>query len=258
MNRMLAGFVISLMALQFAFSQLSEKIDIFISGGATLPVESVVGKSLSFPQLNYFTGTDFATNILGLTSNEKNFQDYWKNGFNIGAGMNYHLTSFLTLSANFAYNHFEFNKNQLQQDMATAFQNPAVLGLPFNKQGLDIYEGSVNNYELKMNALIYFPLRTIRPYLVAGGGYLHTNQDPVRINYYDEPFSDPLNATTVAFYDEIPGSTFDAAVLNAGAGLLLQLKKNLQPFIQAEYNLGLTKDQNTLTYPIKLGFVFSL
>lgn len=255
---MVAGLVISLITFQFAFSQLSEKMAVFINGGATMPVESVIGKSLSFPQLNYFTGTDFATNILGLTPDEKNFQDYWKNGFNIGAGMNYRLNSFLTITANFTYNHFEFNKNQLQQDIATAFQNPAVFGLPFNTQGLEIYEGTVNNYELKMNALIYFPVNTIRPYLVAGGGYLHTNQDPVKINYYDEPFSDPLNAITIAFYDEIPGSTFDAAVLNAGAGVILPLKKNLQPFIQAEYNLGLTKDQSTVTYPIKLGFIFSL
>lgn len=258
MNRLVISFGISFILLQFAFAQLSEKTDIFISAGATMPVESVIGKSFTFPQLNYFTSTDFATNVLGLTPSEKNFQDYWKSGFNIGAGMNYHLTNFLTLTANFAYNHFEFNKNQLQQDMATAFQNPAVLGLPFNEQGLDIYEGSVNNYELKINAVIYFPLRTIRPYILAGGGYQHTNQDPVKINYYDEPSSDPLNAITVAFYDEIPGGMFDAALLNAGAGLLLQLKKNLQPFIQAEYNLGLTKDQNTVTYPIKMGFVFTL
>jgi opacity protein-like surface antigen len=258
MNIKLLTIVLGLILLRLSFAQISENIDIFISGGTSLPVESSIGKSLSFPQLNYFTNADFAADVLGLTPDAENFQEYWKTGFNAGAGLNYHLNSYLAILASFNYNHFEFDKNRLQHDFTDAFENPAVIGVPFNEQGLDVFQGGVNIYELKINAKVQLPLGVFRPYILAGGGYLHLNQDAVRINYYDEPFSDPNNATTIAFYDEIPGNTEDVLVANAGAGILFHLSKNFQPFIQAEYSLGLTKDQNTVMYPIKFGFNFSL
>lgn len=258
MNGKLVAILFNLILLQVAFSQISENMDIFVTAGTSLPVESSIGESFIFPQLNYFTNSDFASDILGLTPDAANFEKYWKNGFNAGAGMNYRLNSYLSLVADFNYNHFEFDKNSLQQDISNAFENPAVYGIPFNEQGLDIYQGAVNMYELKINARVQYPSENFRPYILAGGGYMHVNQDAVKINYYDEPFSDPNNATTIAFYDEIPGYSENAAVVNAGAGILFKINKNLQPFIQAEYSSGLTKDQNTVTYPIKFGFNFSL
>jgi len=121
--------------------------------------------------------------------------------------LNYHLNSYLSLVADFNYNHFEFDKNSLQQDMSDAFENPEVIGVPFNEEGLDIYQGAVNIYELKINARLQLPSESFRPYIIAGGGYMRVNQDAIKINYFDEPFSDPNNATTIAFYDEIPGYT---------------------------------------------------
>jgi opacity protein-like surface antigen len=258
MKKQLLIIVAGLILFQFSIAQISENIDIFVSGGTSLPVESSIGKSLTFPQLNYFTNTDFARDILGLKPSAENFQEYWKTGFNAGAGLNYHLNSYLAITASFNYNHFEFDKNRLQQDISDPFEDPTIIGVPFNKQGLDIFQGGVNIYELKINARVQFPLEIFTPYILAGGGYLHLNQDAVKINYYDEPFSDPTNATTIAFYDEIPGNIEDALVANAGAGILFQLSKIFQPFIQAEYILGLTEDQDTVMYPIKFGFNLSL
>jgi opacity protein-like surface antigen len=244
--------------MQLAFSQLSENLDIYVTAGASLPVESSIGESFVFPQLNYFTGSDFATDILGLTPDEANFEEYWKTGFNVGAGLNYHLNSYLSVLADFNYNHFEFDKNAMQQDISDAIEDPDVIGVPFNEEGLDIYQGAVNIYELKINVRVQLPSESFRPYIIAGGGYMYVNQDAIKINYYDEPFSDPNNAITIAFYDEIPGNTENALVMNAGAGILFKINKNLQPFLQAEYCLGLTEDQNTVMYPIKFGFNFSL
>ena len=258
MNGKFALILFNLILLQLAFAQISENLDIYATAGTSLPVESSIGKSFVFPQLNYFTGSDFAADILGLTPDAANFEKYWKTGFNVGAGLNYHLNSYLSVLADFNYNHFEFDKNTLQQDISDAFEDPDVLGVPFNEEGLDIYQGAVNIYELKINARIQLPSESFRPYIIAGGGYMRVNQDAIKINYYDEPFSDPNNATTIAFYDEIPGNNENALVVNAGAGILYKINKNFQPFIQAEYCLGLTEDQNTVMYPIKFGFNFSL
>ncbi len=256
---MLAKFLT--LILTFAFSQglmaqLSENLDIYFSGGVSVPVESAIGKSFVFPQLDAITGTNFAQDILNLKAEVENFRNFWKPGLNIGGGMIYELTKNLSATMEFNYNNFNFDKTALQNEIAAAFQNPDILGLPFNENGLDIVRGSLHLYQITLNARIQYPAGFLRPYLTGGAGYLHINQESIEISYYDEPF--PFQQGNISFYDQVPGQKDDVLLLNGTAGVVFSLSEKLQPFIQAGYNLGLTENDNTVYYPVRLGFVFTL
>jgi len=247
-------------SIQSGFSQFAENMSIFISGGSSIPVESVVGKEFEFPQLSRDTGTDdFGKEILGLTADQENIQDYWNNGFNFGAGMIFEVTRLLSVTAEFNYNSFAFNDNQMAQDIRDALQDPEIIGIPYNPDGLTISQGDLSIYEITAGIRAQLPLGKLRPYLTVAGGYMRINQDPININYYDD-FSVPPGPQqgVVSFYDRIPGLTSNALMVSGGGGILLYLSKNLQPFIQANYIMGFTDDQDTILYPVKFGFVFTL
>ena len=119
--KILQYFIFSFVFISFCYGQISEKVNIFVSGGPSLPIESSIGKSFQFIQLDSLTGTSFADSILLLQNSTSNFKDYWKPGFNISAGLEYQLHSFVTLQGTFGYNNFTFDKNRLTNDFKRAF-----------------------------------------------------------------------------------------------------------------------------------------
>ncbi|RQW08412.1 MAG: hypothetical protein EH225_00300 [Calditrichaeota bacterium] len=237
-------------------AQLSENLDIYVAGGITYPVESSIGKSFTFPQLNIYTESDFARDILNLDPDVENFKNFWKPGFNIGGGFIYRINSYLSGVADFNYNNFTLADNELQREIEVAFEDPDIIGVPFNENGLDILRGSIHLYQIMANIRIQYPGGMLQPYLMGGAGYLHVNQESIDITYYDEPF--PFSQGNVSFYDQIPGQQEDVLLLSGTAGVMFRLMKNLRPFIQASYNLGMTENDNTTYYPVRFGLVFTL
>ena len=252
----------SLIGVHLGFSQISEKIGLYVSGGGTMPQESIVGKTFEFPQLSRDTDSDFFTEFLGQIPDSKNIQNYWKTGFNVGGGLKYDLNSVLAVSADFNYNLFRFDNNQLASDIGNSLQEIPIdpnFNVPYNPEGLTISQGSLNIYEFSVNVRAQFPLERIRPYILGGMGYMRVNQDVITISYYDDFNIPPLpQQGNVNFYDQIPSASYDAIMLNAGVGLAVKLGKNLQPFIQANYVQGFTEGNDTILVPVKFGFIFTL
>ncbi|UCF64235.1 MAG: outer membrane beta-barrel protein [bacterium] len=261
-KNILAISSVLIFCVQLSYSQISEKIGLYVSGGGTMPVESIVGKTFEFPQLSRDTDSDFFTEVLGREADSKNIQNYWKTGFNVGGGLRYDINSILAVSADFNYNLFRFDANQLAGDVGNTLQEIPIdpnMNIPYNPDGLTISQGSLNIYEFSVNVRAQFPLERIRPYILGGAGYMRVNQDVISLSYYDDFNIPPLpQQGNVSFYDQIPAATYDAVMLNAGAGLAVKLSKNLQPFVQVSYVLGLTEGNDTILYPVKFGFLFTL
>jgi opacity protein-like surface antigen len=259
MSRLLCIFILAFTLIQSSSAQISEKIDLYISGGTSIPIESVVGKTFNFPQLNKTIIPDFAENALKLKPDVTNFSEFWKTGINVGAGLIYKFNNHLSVVTDFNYSNFVFNKNKLRQDVANFFADLSVIGLssiPFNSAAMEINQGSIQMYQVVANLKAQVSMEFFRPYIIGGAGYLRINQAPININYYDEPYADVFQP--ISFYDQIPGANKDALVLNGGVGILFYLNKKFQPFIQASYTYANTQPDKTIYYPIRFGLNFSL
>jgi opacity protein-like surface antigen len=255
-------FLATLLFVQLGLSQYTEKIRIYLSAGGTATQESIVGKTFQFPLLSRDIGSDFYTDFLGQKPNAENIQDYWNTGFNVGGGLIFDINSILAISTDFNYNQFSFNKDQMASKIGSTLQEIPINDttfVPYNPDGLNISQGSLSFLELSFNVRAQFPHKTFRPYAMGGIGYTHINQDVININYYDDFNIPPIPLQgNVNFYDQIPAATYNAMMINGGVGLAVKLAKNFQPFIQANYVLGLTDGNNTVSIPIKFGFVFTL
>jgi hypothetical protein len=267
MRRILYPLIILLQIINIGFSQLSEKVNLLVSGGVSIPVESSIGESFEFVQLNQYFELDFASTVLGLRQSSSNFEEYWKPGYNLGTALEYKMNNYFSLQGIFNYNHFEFDKSKLTNDFQAAFRNDEYIGLPFNTSSFEAEGGETNMYSFCLNLVGRFPLKLISPYLTAGGGYMHINQDGISITYFDQPFEE--FEATISFYDVIPKYGDDIFTANAGIGLVFNLGSNFRPYIEADYILGFTAQDadeatgtpersNTIVYPIKFGFLFNL
>jgi opacity protein-like surface antigen len=247
--------IIFIICINQSIAQLSEKINLIIAGGPSIPVESSIGSSFTFIQLDIISDTSFSNAILGIENSASNFEKYWEPGFNLGAGLEYKFNKYLSLIAAFSYNNFVFDENKLANDFSRGFGSEFI-DLPFNSTGFDVIGGTANIYTISLNAKARYPLKFATPYIAAGGGFMRVNQEQIGVNYFDEPF-DNIQAT-VSFYDIVPENKENVFTGNAGVGLIFNLGKNFRPFVEANYLLGLTSDNNTIIYPIKFGFVFNL
>jgi opacity protein-like surface antigen len=260
MVRSLCVFILAFTIVQTSHTQISEKIDLYISGGTSIPIESVVGKTFNFPQLNKTIYPDFAENALNLKPDVTNFREFWKTGINVGAGLIYKFNSNLSVVTDFNYSNFVFNKNKLRQDIANLFADLSAIGsqgsIPFNSAALEINQGSIQMYQIMANLKAQLSMELIRPYIMGGAGYLRINQASININYYDQPYT--TTDGYISFYDQIPGTSKDALVLNGGVGILFYLNKKFQPFIQASYTYANTQPDKTIYYPVRFGLNFSL
>jgi opacity protein-like surface antigen len=239
--------------LQISYGQISDKIDIFISGGTAIPAESNIGNDLQFPQLNIYTTGNFARDILGLKQSSSNFETFWDIGIALNGGIEYKINKIFTVRGEFLYNNYIFNKNELEKRFNKAFIES--LNSPFNSNGLEILEGSTNIYSILLNLKVGFPLKFFTPYINLGGGYIWLLQEPIDINYYDEPSSQ--QSGNISFYDQVPSYSENAFSMNAAGGLMYNLSNNIKPFVEGNYVSGLTKNNNTIFYSFRFGFNFS-
>lgn len=255
MQRILTAVLILFIFTNLVYSQISEKIELIVAGGTSFPVESFIVNPFEFPQLNDIVGVDFAQVILDLEKSSSNFEEYWSNGFNIGAGLEYKLNEYFSVRAGFTYNNFIFDKNRLEKDFASAFADTSLIGLPFNSSSFDLNRGSTDIYTISLNIKAKFPLAFVSPYVTVGGGYLRIQQESLDLTYFDAPSSqDPI---TISFFDRIPSVSNNAFMGNIGGGLIFNLASNIKPFVEGSYILGRTDGDDTIIYPIKFGFIFS-
>lgn len=241
MNRSVSILTILLILSATLWAQLDEKLTIFISGGAATPVESFIFASPTLVQ---------SGEGLDLARSPGNFEDFYNNGLNIEAGLDYALSENFSLLGRFSYSYFNFSESTLEQAMAAPLGDIlAQLQLPYVASNLALDGGAANFYMVTAGIRAGVDLGMIRPYLTGGGGYMRASQDQVNISYTDD---------LLAFYDRFAKSSENALVVTGGGGVVFQVSQLAQPYVQFDYVNGMTGDVNTIFYGARVGLQLGL
>lgn len=241
MKKLFGAIFCLLLFASSAYAQLSEKVTIFVSGGASVPVESFL---FNPPDL-YQYGELFT-----FEEDKTNFEKYWNTDLNLDAGITYRLNRFFSVVGKFNYNHFGFNQSQLNQDI-TGTLKPLLEAqqIPFYPSNLEIDRGSASIYAVTLNLKAGMTLGIFNPYITAGGGYMWVRQDIINISYLSDE---------VSFYERIAANSDNALAGNAGGGIALNISQRVRPFVQADYMYGSTKGDATILYTMVFGLNFGL
>ncbi len=248
MKTLMTVFIMLTVLLTTAFSLDSEKARLQISGGMTMPQESFL---LAPPEFLQY-GETF-NSILSIREGSSSFSDFWKNGVNVGVGLLYNLNRFIDVQGNFTYNNFVFDQSHMKNVFAQGF---AIIDLPFHPSLMDLNRGAVNIYSASVGLRASLPVSFIEPYVTGAVGYLWMKQDNIEISYYDD-YGTANSQNAISFYDEIPARNANAVMGVGGVGLGVRLSNYVKPFVEADYVLAKTKDNDTIFTPLKFGFEFS-
>lgn len=227
-----------------SYGQLTERLKLYVGGGAAQPVESFL--------LNKF----FEEMPIDVQTPD-NFENYWQPGVNIGAGFEYGFTRNLSLRADFSYSHFTFNPDPIRKIIEDGYRETEQLAL---QQGdtinirivdFNVYRGAVNIYTASLTAKASLPLGIVTPYIIGGGGYMHIEQQPIELSNLVDPIDFGFS-----FSFQVPQDKSDSFMGIGGGGISFNLAQNVHPFIEGNYLLGLTQGDNTIYYSFRGGFIF--
>lgn len=241
MKKLSGAIFCLLLFVSSGYAQLSEKVTIFISGGASVPVESFLFNPAELYQYG---------DVFKFEEDKTNFEKYWNADLNLDAGMTYRLNRFLSVVGKFNYNHFGFNQNQLNEDITATLKPLLELQqIPFYPSSLEIDRGSTNIYTVMLNLKAGMFLGILHPYIIGGGGYMWVQQDIVNVSYISD---------AVSFYERIAANSDNALAGNIGGGIALNISQGVRPFVQADYVYGSTKGDSTILYTLVFGLNFGL
>jgi hypothetical protein len=172
---------------------------------------------------------------LSFPSQPRLFSDYWKMGFNIGAGFDNRLSQTLSLEGTFEYNNFAFDDEGFLKDYG------------FSGYGVTIEGGSATIFSvlagLKANLI---PIdKPVSPYFLGEMGIFSLSTSDMTV-------SGPGGSMTGK------GSSESAFTVVFGAGLDFVAGETTTVFIQAAYGLGFTKNESTNYIPLKAGLRINL
>ncbi len=194
---------------------------------------------LSVYSLNVFPQENIYKLYLGsgisIPSGPETFSDYWESGYNLNAGFGYAFTSNLSATLMINYNQFTFADEKLLEDAG------------LNNTGVQIDGGKTYFWAFTANLKYNFLVSAdfISPYVTGGAGYFGLRADPIVLSYGS------FSAAT----DEASESSF---FVNAGAGLEIPISQIFGFFIEANYSIGFTKEENTNYIPLKVGLSLNI
>jgi len=161
----------------------------------------------------------------------KNLSNSWQSGVNLGVELNHALKPRFLFVGTLNYNHFYFDQQ--------SFLNSLKLT---NPEEYFITSKAATMITLLGNLKMLYPTKTggrATPYLFGGIGVLY-------LNYADRTIYGPES-------EEVrPGETEFALALRAGLGAEISIETTTL-FAEVGANFGLTKDNNTIFFPFKLG-----
>lgn len=231
--------LILLIALSSAFGQWTKNLTFSVSGGMAVPHESFL--------LNDFFKNDPIGSQFGPVT-ATNFKENWKNGTNINSRLQYHFSRFLSGQFGVYYSQFQFDKTRLENQLVSFFKRNQI---QYDVASLDTYRGTASALSVLLSGRATLPGHLLAPFVTGGAGYLHMNREPIEITSLGDPIS-------LSFSGYIPGEKSDSFLAMAGGGLMLNLSKNVKPFVEVNYLLGTTSGQNTVFYTYQFGFVFGI
>lgn len=172
---------------------------------------------------------------LSFPSQPRVFSDYWKMGFNFGAGLGYALSPFLSLSGSFDYNNFAFNEEGFLKDYGISGYGITVSGASATIISV------LGNLKVSLTPA----MESVSPYFLGGIGFFSVSTSDVTVS------AGGSSATA-------KGDSESAFSVLFGAGLDIPAGEATKVFLQVAYGIGFTKVDNTNYLPLKAGVTLKL
>ena len=159
MKKCFPFFILSLFLLNFSFAQDAKKIQIYLSGGVSIP------------------------------ASPSEFKDFWSLGFNGGGGVGYIFSPIFSANVYFDYNSMTLNEDKFLEELGAT-----SMGLSIDGGAVNIITVMVN----VKTTLIAKP-QSVSPYLKAGLGLLSLSATDVTFSYMGESFTQEVDVSEEAF-----------------------------------------------------------
>ena len=212
-------FLMIIIISSFTLAQTVNKYDIYLSGGAGIPLSP------------------------------KNFSDNWNLGYNIGGGWGMNLTPDLSVILSVDYNSFAANMSKLFPTDSVNKYALLITKSNSNASSLhyDLTGYSINIFSVSLNAKYQLMTGPVIPYLVIGGGISNMSYSNIQINAYY--FGEEQSVTTSS-----GKPVQNSAFISGGAGIEFQLSETVNLFLEGKYCMGFTSGGSTSYVPVKGGF----
>lgn len=242
-----AVIILVILFLNTGYSQFAQKVKLNTGAGIVSPKESFLLLNF-FPKMIQEVYGVSLDNSLAPPSSASNFETYWNNGANIGAGLEYHLHRNIAVQVGFDYSQFGINANQFKTELNSLFSKVQA---GINVVDFTANRGTADIFTVSARVKLMMPTGFFTPYLSGGGGFMYLHQQPVDIS----SLVDPLGAS---FFYRIAEEKSSALLGSGGAGIIFNLSQVVRPYVEGNYFMGLTDQENTIFYSLKAGFVFSM
>jgi opacity protein-like surface antigen len=163
------------------------------------------------------------------------FNDYWRFGYNIGGGFSQRFTPVFSAGLLLNYSSFPFSDDKFLRDLG------------IEGSGVEVDGGSTTIITVTAFAKARFTdsYNKLAPYLQGGIGYLLLTSGEMNLSYGYQS-------------ETIESESETALSLLFGGGLEIPISLNKYFFIELNYCLGFTKEEQTVYFPLKIGLVLSL
>jgi len=186
-----------------------------------------------YSKMNYYAG-------VGITKNyaPEDFNKYWREGFNIDAGIGRDIASRIELQGKLTFNSFDLN--------TTNYVDYGNLSVPtiYDTLGYKTANGGqATMLSFMINAKLLFPPKRSSkavPYFIAGIGYsrLHFEQIDVQSSM----------DTKI-----VPASTENVLTTGIGIGFDIDVTKRTDLYLEGRFDVLFTENESTVVFPIKFG-----
>jgi opacity protein-like surface antigen len=177
----------------------------------------------------------FLSGGISIPSSPKTFSDYWNLGVGFGGGIDFPLSSNLSITASVEYNNFGFNESGFLNDYG-------ISGL-----GISVTGGSAHIFTVQggIKVMLVSTPNVIAPYLIGTIGFLNLSATDIKVSYA---------GTSVS----VSAESESAFSFNAGIGVKIPACENMDVFIEGRYAMGFTNYESTSYIPFRLGLSFKI
>ena len=177
----------------------------------------------------------FLSGGISIPSSPKAFSDYWNLGIGFGGGIDYALSSNLSITASVEYNNFSFNESGFLNDYGVSVS------------GISITGGSAHIFTAQggIKVMLVNTPNVIAPYLIGTIGFFNLSSSDIEISY---------QGSSIKFSSE----SESAFSFNTGIGVKIPASENMDVFVEGRYAIGFTSNESTSYIPIRLGLSFKI
>ncbi len=200
---------------------------LFLCFSASLAVAQDIAK------MSYYAG-------VGMTKNyaPEDFNKYWREGFNIDAGIGRQIAPRIELQGKITFNSFDLN--------ATNYVDYGDLSISTIKDSLGYKTangGQTTILSFMLNTKVLFPPKKASkaiPYFTAGIGYS-------RLHFKEITVQSSIDI------QDVPSNTENVLTTGIGIGFDIDVTKRTDLFLEGRFDILLTENKSTVIFPVKFG-----